>query len=322
MAYKVSFIINPVSGGGEGKRIFGFLPEIMASFDMPREKWHGEYTDPKGFEAQLKRILPLTEKLIVVGGDGTMNLVLQSIADQKCFDVQVGVIPLGTGNDLSRAMCIQANYSHKGLLNTVRKLVAATPRSFDLWRIDNNKIMAAYLSIGVDAKIAHIFDKTRKSGKLPINAAWFNKLVYLYLPLKVGGYKIKPGAHLKVMTKEGQEINSDVSNHSCCLIGNIPSYAAGAKPFNSCSYSDKQLEVVACKSMLKYITMVSTAIAGAFGKYLIKAFVPADQVVSVDLNIPKGEYVQLDGEDVSADFGGRNINIHWAGKAKILTLDN
>ena len=200
--------------------------------------------------------------------------------------------------------------------------MAAKPRSFDVWRVNENRIMAAYLSIGIDAKVAHKFDQTRKQGKLPIKAAWFNKLVYIYWSLRIGNHKISKGAELRIEYDSEKYSNTDLTGFSCCLLGNIPSYAAGASPFSVCNYNDNLLEVVKCENLLKFLTMVSTAIFGGLGRLLVKKFVPATQVVSVVLNIPQGEFVQLDGEDVTSEFAGKEVKVTWAGKAQILTLDN
>ena len=37
--YKFFFLINPVSGGGQGKVIHKFLPEIMESMDFKYDEW-------------------------------------------------------------------------------------------------------------------------------------------------------------------------------------------------------------------------------------------------------------------------------------------
>ena len=37
--YKFVFLINPISGGGQGKVIFQFLPEIMKSMDFADSEW-------------------------------------------------------------------------------------------------------------------------------------------------------------------------------------------------------------------------------------------------------------------------------------------
>lgn len=36
---KYHFLINPISGGGEGKNVFQFLPEIMDSLGFARATW-------------------------------------------------------------------------------------------------------------------------------------------------------------------------------------------------------------------------------------------------------------------------------------------
>jgi diacylglycerol kinase (ATP) len=43
-------------------------------------------------------------RVIAAGGDGTANVVLQALADHPRTDVEMAVLPLGTGNDLARTL--------------------------------------------------------------------------------------------------------------------------------------------------------------------------------------------------------------------------
>ena len=54
---KFHFLINPISGGGQGKVIFEFLPEIMASMDYKQEEWKAEFTQAEGMREQIQQAL-------------------------------------------------------------------------------------------------------------------------------------------------------------------------------------------------------------------------------------------------------------------------
>ena len=51
--YKFFFLINPVSGGGQGKVIHKFLPEIMESMDFKSDEWKSEFTRKEGMDEQI-----------------------------------------------------------------------------------------------------------------------------------------------------------------------------------------------------------------------------------------------------------------------------
>ena len=52
--YKFHFLINPISGGGQGKEIQKYLPEIMASEDYKEEEWKSEFTQIEGMKEQIQ----------------------------------------------------------------------------------------------------------------------------------------------------------------------------------------------------------------------------------------------------------------------------
>ena len=43
--FRFFFLINPVSGGGQGKIIYEFLPEIMQSMGFNSAEWQAEFTE-------------------------------------------------------------------------------------------------------------------------------------------------------------------------------------------------------------------------------------------------------------------------------------
>ena len=59
--YKFFFLINPVSGGGQGKVIHKFLPEIMESMNFKADEWKSEFTRKESMEEQIREALSSTE---------------------------------------------------------------------------------------------------------------------------------------------------------------------------------------------------------------------------------------------------------------------
>ncbi len=318
-SYKITFLINPVSGGGAGRKIFRFLPEIMNSFDFKREDWHAEFTDINDFSGQLKRLFELSDKLIAVGGDGTMNLVLSNIAD---FDVELGLIPLGTGNDLSRAMNVWSNYQKRGLLNTVRKFVNSSSKSFDIWKVNESYLLAAYLSIGMDAKVSHEFDRARSQGRIPIQAAWFNKLHYLMTFWKVKKHKLKIGTRVEYQTADNKWHSKDLTGHSSLLLGNVNSYGGGASPFGCCIYNDRFLHMIRIKGVLSFVLLMSTTCSKNWGTIVARFIMPTRQGKNFRVNVPEGEFVQIDGEDRTKELSGKLLNIEHVRQVKMLVLND
>lgn len=102
------FIVNPHSCGGKGERIWKKLKKLL---EEKMVSYEGYLTGQPG-DAR-KRARELTENaqdakvIVTVGGDGTLNEVL----DGLCFypAVTLGYIPAGLGNDFARSLRLPAN---------------------------------------------------------------------------------------------------------------------------------------------------------------------------------------------------------------------
>ncbi|MFC1586185.1 diacylglycerol/lipid kinase family protein [Fibrobacterota bacterium] len=175
--YSIAFLINPVSGGGLGARVFSQLPEIMASFGYSQTDWIAYLTKETSLMDQIRSSVQISRKIIAVGGDGTIGQILNQLRLHHC-DAEVGLIPLGTGNDLGRSLGIYRVFTQKGLLACIKRLLKANSTEFDLWSVNRDSTMATYLSIGMDAAILHDFDQARKKGMLA-KSALINKMYYV-----------------------------------------------------------------------------------------------------------------------------------------------
>ncbi len=94
------FIINPVAGSGKARAVKDLIEETMnynlLNYEIvfttrPREATYIAST----YEYDV---------VVAVGGDGTVNEVSAGLIDRQ--DLVLGIIPAGTGNDLSRSLNI------------------------------------------------------------------------------------------------------------------------------------------------------------------------------------------------------------------------
>ncbi len=97
------FIVNPASRSGYGYRIW---KKIERRLESERLDYRAFLTERPGQASEFARELtghcrePRT--IVVVGGDGTMNEVVDGI--DGCDFVTLGFIPAGTGSDLARSL--------------------------------------------------------------------------------------------------------------------------------------------------------------------------------------------------------------------------
>ncbi|KIH61818.1 diacylglycerol kinase catalytic domain protein [Ancylostoma duodenale] len=115
-------------------------------------------------------------RLVVAGGDGTISNVLEMLEEfQK--KPPMAVLPLGTGNDLSRVLGWGSGTNGDlDILQYLNDVYAAGTQKLDRWKIMiksknqfgrrtviTNMKMSNYVSIGVDASVTLGMQTTRKS---------------------------------------------------------------------------------------------------------------------------------------------------------------
>jgi YegS/Rv2252/BmrU family lipid kinase len=105
-------IVNPNAGNGKGKKDWSRISDLFSRENIPVIT---HFTEEKGAATVLavKAAEEGFRKIISVGGDGTLNEVINGIFSQSyCSpaDITVGMIPVGTGNDWGRMFRIPLIY--------------------------------------------------------------------------------------------------------------------------------------------------------------------------------------------------------------------
>jgi len=114
-------IVNLAAGGGKTKKDWPIIAQILQREGVRYETF---FTDRRLHASIIARnkIREGYSKIIVVGGDGTMNEVINGVFSQKRIhttEVMLGMISVGTGNDWAKTFNIPADY--EGAVRTIKQ---------------------------------------------------------------------------------------------------------------------------------------------------------------------------------------------------------
>lgn len=154
MNRKYIYLINPISGIGGKVLLQGIIKKKTAEKSIPFEILQ---TNAAGEYAYLKEKIA-SEKItdiIVCGGDGTVNQIANAI---QGMPVNIGIIPMGSGNGLAFAAKIP-----KRIDKALEIIFAGKAEFIDSFYI-NKKFSCMLCGLGFDAQVAHDFARQQKRG--------------------------------------------------------------------------------------------------------------------------------------------------------------
>ncbi len=155
---KTLLVLNPASGKGRGGRILksveNFIKENHLDCNIFTTNFRGHATEIIENEASNY------QKIVVAGGDGTLNEVVNGI--DIAADKYIGLLPIGSGNDFAKALNLP-----KSLENNLNLVFSNNPKyvmsdigSINIYNDKNEHIKSNLFSnscgIGFDAYVAHL----------------------------------------------------------------------------------------------------------------------------------------------------------------------
>ena len=154
MNRKFIYFINPISGTGGKELLLEIIKTKTSEKNIPFEILH---TNAAGSYAYLKEKIAVEKitDVIVCGGDGTVNQVAFALSGEA---VNIGIIPMGSGNGLAFAAKIP-----KKVTKALDIIFAGKAEFIDSFYI-NKKFSCMLCGLGFDAQVAHDFAKQSKRG--------------------------------------------------------------------------------------------------------------------------------------------------------------
>ena len=147
MDRRIVYFINPISGGKQKEHLLTIIEKATEqkgiAFEILPTNKEGDY-----FFLKEKIANEQVTDIVICGGDGTISQICSYLIDEP---VQVGIIPLGSGNGLALAAKIPTQI--EAALAIVFNNSATFIDSFFI----NSTFSCMLCGLGLDAKVAHDF---------------------------------------------------------------------------------------------------------------------------------------------------------------------
>lgn len=301
---KILFLVNPVSGGGLGKKIAGRIKEYV-SVRLAEDKYDIVFTS-MDMDTQVVELAGGYEILAGVGGDGTACRIMQNILNLENRP-KAGLIPLGTGNDLARTLGLSGVLKSRGLDGLIDVLLAGKCTRLDLLNLNDSVIFSNYFGIGTDAKITKSFNALRPGfsfGSLFIGRV-INLTFYAVIGLLNLRYSIPFDVRLHYRTASGAMALVTASKGAYgIIVSNISSYAGGSFISSAADMGDGRFEVTVIENRIQALRLIATRISQKSLDQVYKGLIQF-QTDSLGIELPGDVFCQLDGEDATGIVRGK-----------------
>ncbi|MBS6459287.1 MAG: diacylglycerol kinase family lipid kinase [Alistipes sp.] len=174
-------IVNPVAGSGRGLIDFPQISRLLRNDDIRHD---AVFTEHKHHATELTVTAANQgyRRIIVIGGDGTLNEVVNGLFIQKAVEPRemlLAVIAVGTGNDWVRTFGIPQHYSEA--IRAIREersfLQDVGTVTYTESHYTQTRYMANVAGLGFDAHVISTFNHLKMKG---YKGGW----MYLYSILK------------------------------------------------------------------------------------------------------------------------------------------
>lgn len=297
MPKKFYLLVNLTSGANKGS--FNYH-EVTKELDKQKLDYETIISKKSGYLVEASRLLANSLKntpnniIIVIGGDGSLNQVLNGVKRSHYPETPIAYLPSGTGDDFARALDLR--YSVKEFINKLN--TKPTIEKIDCgYFIDQNSHKKGYfvnnLGIGFDAYVVAETNNSNLKKRLGHFSYGINVFKALFNQNT-----------FKVTIKENDKIHY-FDDAFLVTTTNHPYFGGGVPILPKAKPTSHLLDVVVVErpSIFKFIYLFSKLL---FGKKQLKDshyhYYGAKELEVITRDL---EYGQLDGEEL----GSRNFDL-------------
>jgi len=280
-------IVNPTAGGGRAARLVPWLRERLAARPDARVEVTARAGDAERWTSSFGTADP--GRVVAVGGDGTVQEVVNGIMAAGHDGTSLGIVPVGTGNDLARSLALPRD---PGAAWTVA--VGRGERPMDLMRATSGdgreRWFGAAGGIGFDAQVA---------AAMAARSAWQRGRA---------GYLVTTLAQLRRFDNRSVELTLDgVASTARVLfvaVANGEFYGGGMRIAPGARVDDGMLDICVVGNMSR-LTALGQLANLYRGTHVNHPQVEMRRARSVAISGASATLVHLDGEP----FGGLPVRI-------------
>jgi diacylglycerol kinase (ATP) len=248
VSLRVGLAVNPTSGRGRGEAAGGTAAQALLAAGIRVAVLTGD--DAADLARRVTAALGSVDALVVVGGDGMVNLGVNAVAGT---DVPLGLVPAGTGNDIARSLGLPVGDPAAAAAVVRQALEAGTHRRVDAARCTGDgtdRWFAGVLGAGFDA----VVNERANGWSWPRGRMRYNLAIARELP---------------VFHPRDYVIELDGVRHATramlVAVGNGPSYGGGMQVLPDARTDDGLLDVMVLEpvSRLEFLRIFPRVYSGS-----------------------------------------------------------
>jgi len=278
MNKKVLIIYNPVSGTKSNKAM---ISQLLNYYKLNNINYFLLKTEYKNHAKEFCANNSLAEydDLIVCGGDGTFNEVINGVIINKNKKIpRLGFLPGGTGNSFMHDLnAVDPN-------KAINKIIKNNSDTLDILKLTyNNKTIYSFNIVGwgLVTDILILAEKMRFLKSIRYNVA---SLFY-------------------ILTAKGKKIKFIIDNNKIynekylfILICNTIHTGKGMKAAPKAKFNDGQLDIVSVKSQISFFQLIKLFTKIFTGKHIHSPFVDYINAQTINLIPENNEVLNVDGD--------------------------
>lgn len=257
------FIVNKTGGSGKAVKRWTKLKSYLEKNNIEHKVIFSEYVmHAKKIASELCSLDEKDINIIVVGGDGTLNEVINGITDFS--KINLSIIPAGSGNDFSRQFKIPRHFPVKAFKRIQKVHDSKEKKYMDLGQAEftdeNNQnkslLFAISSGMGFDAMIC----QKNESSKIKkfLNKIHLGKLSYLAISLQTI-FSIKP-FNVKVHFEDASQTNTIALKNMIFLAAmNLKAEGGGVKMSPAAVENDGFFTICAVHNIKRAFLLVKFA---------------------------------------------------------------